>query len=264
MSVPGGSNFTYYYKVNDPGLYPYHCHVEPTEHLELGMVGIIAVAPAQSGDPLFGGLQYAYNDGGLAPNTQYDVSYDLHIHDLDSRPHYNLETVQEGTTDWPAYSPNYFTFNGRGYPDTLLPEGDARMTNGASAYGSDYVAQPQSSLISANSGDRILLRLMNLSYRSHTVAIPGIPMHVVGEDARLLRGPAPTNADLSFMKTTYPIAGGKSADIILDTAGLTSGTYFLYGRELYSQASLSLEDRDAGAGAGAANRNGLITEIRIN
>jgi len=272
-SVPGGSDFTYYYKLNDAGTYPYHCHVEPTEHLELGMVGTIVVRPLQDGvdgvgDALTG--NYAYNDGGNAPDTSYDKAFELHLHDLDGTMHYNLETVQEGTSEWYTYSPHYFTFNGRAYPETLLPANSPLMMNSGSTYKDDYISQPQSALIEANVGDRVLLRLINLAYKEHTLALPGIPMHVVGEDSRLLRGTG--GQDLSYHKTTYALAGGKTADIILETAGLTPGTYFLYGRELYSQSNLSLLDREAtkelnDAGdptkLGAENRGGLITEIWI-
>ncbi len=280
MSIPGGSSFTYYYKLNDPGTYMYHCHVEPTEHIEMGMVGTIFVEPTQNGvdgvgDTLTG--TYAYNDGGLAPDTSYDKSYELHLHDIWAPGHFNLETVQEGTTEWFNYKPHYFTLNGRAYPETLLPDNDPAMLNGAGLYKADYVGQPLSSRITATAGERVLLRLVNLSYREHTLSIPGIPMHVVGEDARMLRGP--DGDDTSFTRVTYAIAGGKSADVILDTTGLAPGTYFLYGRDLNTQSNLNKDDialtkenADAAAGTanpdqyirvGAENRGGMITEIWI-
>lgn len=258
VGIPGSSSFTYFYALNDAGTYPYHCHVEPTEHLEMGMVGTIIVRPAQDGAVGFPGT-YAYNDGGLAPDTRYDVSADLHIHDIDPLMHHNLETVQEGSNAWSEYSSTYSTFNGRGYPDTLLA--DANFSNQGSVYKADYNSQPRGALIDANVGDKILLRVVSLAYQTHTITVPGIPMHVVGEDARLLRGS--TGVDMSYRKNVYSLAGGKTADIILDTAGLTAGeTYFVYGRELNTQSSLSREDREAGIGA--ENRNGMITEIHIH
>ena len=38
-----GSTFTYYYKVLDPGTYMYHCHIEATEHMQMGMPGNLYV-----------------------------------------------------------------------------------------------------------------------------------------------------------------------------------------------------------------------------
>ncbi|MDH5526515.1 MAG: multicopper oxidase domain-containing protein [Nitrospirota bacterium] len=268
VAVPPSSNFTYFYKLNDPGTYGYHCHVEPTEHIALGMVGTIIVNPAQN-NPAAGQF-FAYNDGGAAPNTRYDVAQVIHMHDLDADKHHNLETVAEGRNVWAEFKANYYTFNGRAYPETLLPAAPDPaanvMLNGASAYKEDYIAQPYSSLITANVGQRILLRLNNLTYRSHSLVIPGIPMHVVGKDAKILRGPdgpgGVPGTDLSYHRSALALAGGEEMDVILDTTGLAPGTYFLYGRELDTQANLSLADRQAGLGVD--NRGGMITEIRLN
>jgi len=254
IAVPAGRDFTYFYKLNDPGTYPYHCHFEPVEHIELGMIGTIIVRPAQDGgaDSLPG--SYAYNDGGLAPNTQYDVAYNLLVDEMDSTMHWNLENIQEGANLWHTYHPNYFTLNGRAYPETVLADTDPAMTNQ-----NGYIAQT-SSLITAAPGQRVLLRLTNLGFQTHTLTIPGLSMQVVGEDAKLLRGPS--GKDLSYRKTTYSIAGGKTADLILDTTGLTSGrSYFLFGRELNSQHNLSRFERLAGQGG--ERRGGMMTEIRI-
>ena len=50
----------------------------------------------------------------------------------------------------------------------------------------DY-SQPNSALVQVNPGERALLRLANLGYQQHAMELPGIPMHVVGQDASLLR-----------------------------------------------------------------------------
>ena len=42
------STFTYYYKIVEPGTYMYHCHVEATEHMQMGMLGNLYVMPAQN------------------------------------------------------------------------------------------------------------------------------------------------------------------------------------------------------------------------
>ncbi|MEW6683336.1 MAG: multicopper oxidase domain-containing protein [Nitrospirota bacterium] len=263
VMVPPYSDFTYYYKVNDPGTYPYHCHFEPTEHIQLGMVGTIIVKPAQDTPS----ATFAYNDGGLAPNTQYDVAYNLLLQELDAEKHHNLDTIQEGQTQWHTFRPHYYTLNGRSYPDTVVSR-DAPCLPGCMYNREDYFSQPISSLITAQPNQRVLIRLVNLGFQTHTVTIPGIRMHVVGEDAKLLRGPDPDGAgplvgkDLSFKKTVYSMAGGKTADIIIDTTGLNPGeTYFLHARELNKQSGLSREDQLAGAQS--ENQNGMITEIRI-
>jgi hypothetical protein len=76
-------------------------------------------------------------------------------------------------------------------------------------------------------------------------------MEVVGLDARLLRDGAGNN--MYYKTNSLTLGGGQSADVILDTTGLTAGsTYFLYSTNL---------DRLAND---AENFGGMMTEIRIN
>ena len=73
-TVQMGSTFTYYYKVNDPGTFMWHCHVEATEHMEMGMLGMLNVLPRQNGSSRTNDgktfTRIAYNDGD--GSTGYD------------------------------------------------------------------------------------------------------------------------------------------------------------------------------------------------
>ena len=56
ISINMGATLTYYYNIVEPGTYIYHCHVEATEHMEMGMLANLYVHPAQDvtgygGDP---------------------------------------------------------------------------------------------------------------------------------------------------------------------------------------------------------------------
>ena len=48
ISVNMGSTLAYYYKAKDAGTYMYHCHVEATEHMQMGMLGNLFVRPRQN------------------------------------------------------------------------------------------------------------------------------------------------------------------------------------------------------------------------
>jgi len=48
LAVPIAGEFTYAYRVREPGTYMYHCHVEDVEHVHLGMTGLVFVNPAQN------------------------------------------------------------------------------------------------------------------------------------------------------------------------------------------------------------------------
>jgi hypothetical protein len=100
-------------------------------------------------------------------------------------------------------------------------------------------------------GDRILLRMSNLGIVQHyTITVLGIPMKMVGRDARLLRGPDGT--DVVYETNVVNLGGGESADVILDTSDVAEGTYFLYATNLNY---LSNNEEDFG---------GYMTEIHLS
>ena len=75
-------------------------------------------------------------------------------------------------------------------------------------------------------------------------------MHVVGHNAKLLRGPS--GASLYYDTNSVTLGGGESVDVILNTAGLSAGTYLLYTTNLNY---LSNDAEDYG---------GMMTEITIH
>lgn len=252
ISINMGSSLTYFYKINDPGTFMYHCHVEATEHMQMGMLGNLYVRPAQDGTTKnYGGRNYtkfAYNDGD--GSTGYDVDYPIQIGSFDSAFHNSSETVQP--LPFALMEDNYPMLNGRGYPDTVNPDPlPAPTQNGGK------VSQSQSSLITANAGQRVLLRISNLNVtRFYTLGTLGVPMTVVGMDAKLLRGPGGKN--LFYKTNSVTLGGGQVVDAIIDIpANAASGTkYFLYTNNL-NYLSNSTEDPVNGMG-------GMMTEIRVN
>jgi len=257
LSIGMGATLTYYYKLNDPGTYMYHCHVEATEHMQMGMLGNLYVKAAQNklaaGTDLNGfihqgGYQYAYNDGD--GSTYYDVEYPIQLGSFDGAFHDASESTQP--LPFALMEDNYPMINGRGYPDTA----DARTDTFPASAGANnsYVptSQPVSSLVTATAGDKVLLRISNLAItRFYTLQSLGIPMHVVGKDAKQLRT-ADGATNLYYDTNSVTVGGGESFDVILDTAGVAPGTYYLYS------ANLNYLSNDAEA------FGGMMTEIIIN
>jgi len=205
IAVPVGRDFPYYYLPHRPGMFMYHCHFEDVEHVQMGMQGSVFVRPSQNGASMGGFTKFAYNDGD--GSTGYHREFTLLLDEIWTTPHDNLEAIQE--TVWPNYHANYWTINGRSYPDTLLPNNDDILP-----------AQPQSSRIQVNQGDRVLLRLANLGYEQQSMQLPGIPMTVVGEDATLLSN---GSVDLSYTTNTIYIGPGEARDVLF-TAPTYSGS----------------------------------------
>jgi FtsP/CotA-like multicopper oxidase with cupredoxin domain len=258
LAIGMNATLTYYYKLNDPGTYMYHCHVEATEHMQMGMLGNLYVKAGQNklpaGTDLNGyvhqdGDQYAYNDGD--GSTYYDVEYPIQLGSFDGAFHDASESTQP--LPFALMRDNYPMINGRGYPDTA----DARTDTFPPAAGHNTsnqvpTAQPVSSLIEATAGDKVLLRISNLAItRYYTLQSLGIPMQVVGKDAKLLR--TEDGRDLYYDTNSVTLGGGESYDVILDTTGLAAGeTYYLYTANLNY---LSNDTEEFG---------GMMTEIRIN
>ena len=109
-----------------------------------------------------------------------------------------------------------------GSPETTLPNDadavaanrdDLRIPTVNTTLGTTDYSAPNSALIQVNGGERVLLRLANLGYQQHAMQLPGIPMHVVGQDASLLRN---GNVDTSYWTDTLYIGPGESRDVLFD------------------------------------------------
>jgi FtsP/CotA-like multicopper oxidase with cupredoxin domain len=240
-----GASFSFYYKVPEPGTYAYHCHVEATEHMQMGMLGSLSVAPAQDGQSHGGFTQFAYNDGD--GTTGYDVEYPILITGFD--PDFHDANLNVQPLPFAAMDDRYMMLNGRGYPDTINtnPAGLTPPTRPDGTTGK--VSQTVNALITATSGQRVLLRIANLSsVHFSTITIPGITMRVVGKDAKILRGQDGT--PLYYNTNTLTLGGGQTAEVLIGP--VAAGTYFLHTTKL---PELSNRNEDFG---------GLMTEIVIS
>jgi FtsP/CotA-like multicopper oxidase with cupredoxin domain len=197
---------------------------------------------------------FAYNDGD--GTTAYDVEYPLQIHGFDPNFHFVGMTFNpEGFTEM---KDKYFLLNGRSYPDTVTPGPLATQTTD----GVMHFSQPLPSIINIRAnGGRALLRIADLDVTEYqTLASLGIPMQVIGLNAKLLRDQAGNN--LYYNTNSITLAGGESLDVILDSCGsrdssfgcvnpIPVGTYYLYTPNLDHLSN------------DAENFGGLMTEVHI-
>ena len=253
ISINMGASLSYYYNLRDPGTYMYHCHVEATEHMQMGMLGNLYVKAGQNkttpGTNLNGyvhqsGDTYAYNDGD--GSTRYDVEAALQIGSFDGAFHDASETVQP--LPFAEMWDNYPMLNGRGYPDTVeLNPLPAPAGNGG------IQSQPVTSLVQADVGDKVLLRISNLNVTNfYSLTLLGMPMEVVGMGAKQLKSRASNGKKSYYQTNNITLGGGEAIDVLLDTSGVEPGTYFLYSSNLNF---LSNDQEDFG---------GMMTEIRIS
>jgi len=289
VAINIGGSFTYYYLAPDAGTYFWHCHITPPEHLQMGMVGQLYVRPRQnrvpSGSYLYAARQmqdtdprtacisandilcshplpavntgfrqgdngyskYAYNDGD--GSTRYDVEYPIQIHGFDPNFHFVGMTFNpEGFVDM---KDKYFLLNGRSYPDTVAAEPQATM----SSDGTMHYSQPLNAIINIPAGGRALLRISDLDVTEYqSLASLGIPMMVIGYNAKLLRDQSGNN--LYYKTNSITLAGGESLDVILDASDTSKyqkgQVFYLYTPNLDHLSNDS------------ENFGGLMTEVHIN
>ena len=266
VAVPIGKQLTYFYRPHREGTYMWHCHFEDVEHVQMGMTGIVFVRPLQDGTPIGGFTKFAYNDGD--GSTGYHRHFAILLNEVWSNFHDGDRDIQESiATD---YEPQWFTLNGRCYPETVLPNDHHGESSGITTPNPNYgdvpdKSQPNSSLVQVNPGERVLLRLANLGYQQHAMQMPGVPMHVVGQDASLLRNGA---VDTSYWTNTLYIGPGEARDVLIDApaydAARPSGSdgrgsynvYYFKNRDWRRLSSL-------GAPAAGGGPSGMMTEVRV-
>jgi len=260
VAVRSGREFTYVYRPREPGTYMYHCHVEDTEHVHMGMTGLVFVRPLQDGNTsYYPSGRYLYNDGD--GSTGYDREFAMFLSEVWAEAHWADAHIQ--LPEWSDYRADFSLLNGRVYPDTIAPNGSVDAFNPVHDADGDLVPvpgfehlkyQPHSSLVTCNAGERVALRFSNLGFREQAMTVAGIRLRVVGRDATLMRGRNGT--DTSYQTDTLNIGPGESYDVVF-TAPAHQGpgdydTYMLYNRNYTRSNNL------APSGFG-----GAATEIRV-
>jgi FtsP/CotA-like multicopper oxidase with cupredoxin domain len=193
------------------------------------------------------GVKYAYNDGD--GSTAYTVEYPLQIHGFD--PNFHFVGMTFNPENFATMKDKYFLLNGRSYPDTVVP--GPLATESSDARG--HYSQPLPSIINIPAGGKALLRISDLDVSEYqTLASLGIPMQVIGYNAKLLRDQEGNN--LYYTTNSITLGGGESLDVILDASNTSlypSGSVFY----LYTP-NLDHLSNDA------ENFGGLMTEVHIN
>jgi FtsP/CotA-like multicopper oxidase with cupredoxin domain len=208
--------------------------------------------------------KYVFNDGD--GSTAYEIDVPIQIHGFDPNFHFVGMTFNpEGFADM---KDKYFLLNGRSYPDTVgvpgypggpsMTAANASGSPDAASYaigtedtdGRTRFSQPLPTLIMLIQGERAALRIADLDVTEYqTLASLGVPMKEVGFQAKLLRDEAGNNTAIYTNSVT--LGGGESVDVILDSTGVPTGTYFLYTSNLDHLSN------------DAENFGGLMTEVLV-
>jgi FtsP/CotA-like multicopper oxidase with cupredoxin domain len=259
ISVPIGRSFTYFYRPHDAGTYMYHCHFEDVEHVQMGMTGLLYVRPKQNaGVGAIPAGKYAYNDGD--GSTRYDREFGFMLTEVFVEGHYRDAHIQ--TTDWTDFKASFWCLNGRSYPDTLAANAPVTSRGFDPLQESGRLKwQPNSSLVTANAGDRVLLRVGSLGYQNHAMTVDGIDLTIVGKDASLLKNGAVQHY---ITTNTIEVGPGESRDVLFTAPAFDAAqaqpadSHGPYNAYLLYDRNYTYDNN-----AGAASLGGMVTEIRV-
>lgn len=175
--IPEGGVYEYKFIAEEEGTFLYHCHVDSSTHIMIGMYGAFIVE-------------------GETPNTiyghKYDREYVLLFSEMDTE--HNEAIRDKGRYDMLEWKSDFFLLNGRIFT--------ADLTNPLST-----INDPNTRIV-AQEGETVLLRLLAIGY-GHTFAFHPHAYHmkVVGTDGRKL--------DVPYWKDTIPIVSGERYDVLV-------------------------------------------------
>ena len=161
--IESGENYTYEFTAGQPGTYFYHSHQEPDRQQGLGLYGALIVDPA---DP---SVDEAYN---------YDQEVVVQLQEWLERDGYTYPAMtMEGAL------PNYFTINGKSYPETET--------------------------INMEVGERLRVRFVGSNNNFvHPMHIHGGPFEIVETDGN------PVQESARVLKDTVNVGPGERYDVI--------------------------------------------------
>ena len=242
-------NATYFFQPEDPGTLMYHCHVEASEHVQMGMYGALVIYPSidslakngitkccRCGRWKLNGKEqhhipktatnrnFAYNN----IHSYFDKEYVMLLSDIDSAWHESV-SIPNNPNPFNAvnFKPDFWLINGRAFPDTLLPH--------PLSVGSDpnLTQINYESYVHVKTNEKFLLRMINMGYQVVPWHIHGWHFMVVGKDSHLSpflvlgEDCKHINHKLTEMGFTNTIGSGETYDLMI-TADDKRGLYRNY------------------------------------
>lgn len=244
---------TYFFHPENPGTQMYHCHVEASEHVQMGMYGALVIYPsmlslAKNGITkcnkcgywkLNGEEQhqipktatnrnFAYNN----IHSYFDKEYVMLLSDIDSLWHESVRFPDPENPFNPVnFKPDFWLVNGRAFPDTLEPH---PLTPNPNDNPDPNLTQINyESYVHVKTNDKFLLRMINMGYQVVPWHIHGWHFMVVGKDSHLspflalAKDCEHLNHQLTEMGFTNTIGSGETYDLII-TADDKRGLYRKY------------------------------------
>jgi len=219
---PGAGNvIVYMFSPKFAGTTMYHCHQEADIHVQMGMYGALVIY--NRGDEA-AATGPGSGKGGTLYGWKYDKDYVL----LESEGAPAQHNSEENSTDYNPvdFHPAYWFLNGLSFPNTIhvgLP--------GANGWADWIAAHPgydpfitgsvgrQHPGSRVASGDKVLIRMINMGFETHPMHMHGFHGKVIGSDQRgwpWANLPFVTPSGMGLEKNTLTIGSGEAYDWLID------------------------------------------------
>jgi len=250
---------TYYFKAQKPGTYMWHCHVEASEHITMGMYGAMVIRPR--GKKNQGKRVYGFD------KDRYDREFIVLLSDIDTAGHDAIQTDFDGAAfaglpygpktpaeiaevesyNFADHQADWWMVNGRAFPDVLLPLKDMAACNAASRTADPATGDfegcngraegpPTGMLTGSNNDPAIPFRGKRSNYaatieanwnervlmRIINMGYQEVPWHIHGAHFSIVGKDAnPFNSDDQKREMyTVHVGSGETYDVILPTSSL--------------------------------------------
>lgn len=219
VAAANGGSVTYSFVATRPGTFIYESGTEPAKQIDMGLFGALVVRPAMNVYDAAGNLveAYAYND----PDSRYNpqTEYLLLISQID--PELHMAVSQGFQYNMNRYTPRYWNYNGRGFPDTIADNGFSGLPS--QPYGALVYIHPLDDRLTVDdgAGNQVpnpaynpypaLIRQLNVGTMEYTHHPHGNHGRVIARDGFVLES---GGADLSSEEFAVTLSPGRTTDTL--------------------------------------------------
>ena len=190
-TAPKDGSVTYSFVASKPGTFLYESGTNPIMQVNMGLFGALIVRPAM-------GANYAYNHAESIFTEGEEFL--MLLSEIDPYLHTAVEHGHDFNVN--DYQARYWLINGRGFPDTIAPNGASWLPN--QPFGSLAHIYPKT----AGHPDPMLVRYLSVGSENY-------PFHPHGNHGRVIArdgNPLLAAEDISYEKFTVVVSPGQSID----------------------------------------------------
>ena len=210
VAPANGGSVTYSFVASRPGSFLYESGTDPKKQVRMGLFGAMIVRPSM-------GRDFAYNRADsqfttMLNNEAHPEEFMVLQSEIDPYQHQAVEAGQAFNMN--NYHPRYWLVNGRGFPDSIAPNGASWLPN--QPYGALALIHPFNDVVLPSDPAYHpypgLIHYLNVGTEDFPFHPHGNNGLVIGRDGHPLEGSA--GQDLSFEKFAINAGPGQTWDVI--------------------------------------------------